>query len=203
MTSKVMSYILADQINKTKKRSCKLPRKVLRYGFLNFRHLIFENRGGVHFWQGSVVQQLAKILLLPLEYGFQYYWEIHYVYLNSKNNQFIGRDCVWQTPQDQPVKRRSEVRAPMPRFTCMGSITLTMDIWHYNKSCVALSRNNFGSAFSDWTAVGLRQIRLDDWTNENLSSHKWSQNDSHRLMRREKEHVLTRLFIGHYVSGSN
>jgi hypothetical protein len=87
------------------------------------------------------VRQLAKILLLPLEYGSQYYWEIRNVHLNSRNSQFTGCAAVylgctqregreWQRPQNQPVKRRSEVRPPIPRFNCMGSITLTLDIWH-------------------------------------------------------------------------
>jgi hypothetical protein len=85
------------------------------------------------------VRKLAKVLLLPVEYGSGYYWEIRNMYLNRRNKNLTGcatvylgctlrEDREWHRPEDQPVRRRSEARTPIKRCNCMGSVTLTIDI---------------------------------------------------------------------------
>jgi hypothetical protein len=91
----------------------------------------------------SNVRKLAKVLLVPLEYGSGYYWEIRNVYLNINNGKFSGsatvylgctqrEDREWQRPTDQPLKRKSEIRTPIPRFNCMGNVTFTIDILRHH-----------------------------------------------------------------------
>jgi hypothetical protein len=83
-------------------------------------------------------QQLTEILVLPLEAGSKYYWEIRKLCLNSRKKQFSGcataylqctsrddRSC--QRPENKPVKRRSEIRVPIKRFPCAGKISVIMD----------------------------------------------------------------------------
>ncbi|CAB5356877.1 unnamed protein product [Rhizophagus irregularis] len=59
--------------------------------------------------------QLANILILPLEYG------------SGCATIYLGEDRQWQRPENLPVKRRSEARAPINRYSCMGNIVLTID----------------------------------------------------------------------------
>ncbi|CAG8588731.1 33286_t:CDS:2 [Gigaspora margarita] len=51
--------------------------------------------------------QLINIVLLPLEHGSGYYWEVRKIYLNTRKKEFT-EDRKWQRPEDQPIKRRSE-----------------------------------------------------------------------------------------------
>ncbi|CAB5372059.1 unnamed protein product [Rhizophagus irregularis] len=73
--------------------------------------------------------QLANILILPLEYGSGYYWEIRKIHLITNKKKFTGcamiylgytqrEDRQWQRPENLPVKRRSEARAPINRYSC-------------------------------------------------------------------------------------
>ncbi|CAB5305488.1 unnamed protein product [Rhizophagus irregularis] len=82
--------------------------------------------------------QLANILILPLEYGSGYYWEIRKIHLITNKKKFTGcamiylgctqrEDRQWQRPENLPVKRRSEAHAPINRYSCMGNIVLTID----------------------------------------------------------------------------
>ncbi|CAG8544288.1 4975_t:CDS:2, partial [Cetraspora pellucida] len=81
--------------------------------------------------------QLAEMLIIPLESGSGYYWEIRKVYLNIKKKVFSGNatiylgctmrsDRAWQRSDNQSPKRRSEARAPIERYDCIGSIKLTI-----------------------------------------------------------------------------
>ncbi|CAG8832393.1 31772_t:CDS:2, partial [Gigaspora margarita] len=82
--------------------------------------------------------QLISVLILPLEHGSGYYWEVRKVHLNTRKKEFTGcitaylgcaqrEDRKWQRPEDQPIKRRSEARTPIERYNCIGKITLTID----------------------------------------------------------------------------
>ncbi|CAG8549431.1 5867_t:CDS:10, partial [Racocetra persica] len=61
-------------------------------------------------------RQLANTIIVPLESGSCYYWEIHKIYLNSKN----------KIPDNQPPKRISEARTPINRYNCEENIRLTI-----------------------------------------------------------------------------
>ncbi|KAF0552568.1 ATP-dependent DNA helicase pif1 [Gigaspora margarita] len=82
--------------------------------------------------------QLINIVLLPLEHGSGYYWEVRKIYLNTRKKEFTGcvtaylgcaqrEDRKWQRPEDQPIKRRSEAHTPIEQYNCIGKIILTID----------------------------------------------------------------------------
>ena len=84
-------------------------------------------------------RELSKFLIWPIESASGYYWEIRNIYLCTRHKQlthsakmYLGctmrEDRAWQRPEDQPVKRRSETRAPIQRYDCAGSIKLFIDI---------------------------------------------------------------------------
>jgi hypothetical protein len=84
-------------------------------------------------------RELSKFLIWPIESASGYYWEIRNIYLCTRHKQLthsanihlgctMRDDRAWQRPEDQPVKRRSETRAPINRYNCAGNITLTVDI---------------------------------------------------------------------------
>ncbi|PKY57507.1 hypothetical protein RhiirA4_510082 [Rhizophagus irregularis] len=86
-------------------------------------------------------QQLVNVLLLPLEYGSGYYWEVREIHLITKKKKFTGcvtaylgctqqEDREWKRPENLPPKRRSEARAPINRYACMGNVILTIDPQH-------------------------------------------------------------------------
>ena len=80
-----------------------------------------------------------KFLIWSIESGSGYYWEIRNIRLCTRHKQltysaiiYLGctmrDDRAWQRPEDQPVKRRSEARAPITRYSCAGNIKLFIDI---------------------------------------------------------------------------
>jgi hypothetical protein len=84
-------------------------------------------------------RELSKYLIWPIEFGSGYYWEIRNIHLCTKQKQltysahiYLGctmrDDRAWQRPEDQPVKRRSEARAPINRYSCAGNVKLLIDI---------------------------------------------------------------------------
>ena len=81
-------------------------------------------------------RQLVNILTLPIEYGSGY-WDSANASCYKKK-EFTGcatvhlgctqwDDRKWQRPENIPVKRRSEARAPINRYACMGNIILTIN----------------------------------------------------------------------------
>jgi hypothetical protein len=84
-------------------------------------------------------REISKYLIWPIESGSGYYWEIRNIRLCTRHKQltysaiiYLGctmrDDRAWQRPEDQPVKRRSEARAPITRYSCAGNIKLFIDI---------------------------------------------------------------------------
>ncbi|CAG8713106.1 693_t:CDS:2, partial [Cetraspora pellucida] len=81
--------------------------------------------------------QLAKILIIPLDSGSGYYWEIRKIWLKSHKKKFIGSatvylsctmqdDRAWIKPNNQIPKQHSEVRVPINRYNCAEKIKLTI-----------------------------------------------------------------------------
>jgi hypothetical protein len=84
-------------------------------------------------------RELSKYLIWPIESGSGYYWETRNIRLCTRHKRlthsaiiYLGctmrEDRAWQRPGDQPVKRRSEARAPISRYSCAGNIKLFIDI---------------------------------------------------------------------------
>ncbi|CAG8718952.1 3672_t:CDS:2, partial [Racocetra fulgida] len=82
--------------------------------------------------------QLISVVVLPLEYRSCYYWNVSKIYPNKRMNKFTGcvtayLECAqhddrdWQRSNNQPIKRVSEARAPIERYSCFGKIKLTID----------------------------------------------------------------------------
>ncbi|CAG8721178.1 20075_t:CDS:1, partial [Racocetra fulgida] len=82
--------------------------------------------------------QLVNVVVLPLEYGSGYYWNVPKMYPNKRKNKFAGcvtaylecaqrNDRKWQRSEEQPVKRKSEARVSIERYDCFGKIKLTID----------------------------------------------------------------------------
>jgi hypothetical protein len=83
--------------------------------------------------------RLADTICSRIESGSGYYWEVRKVNAHSKRKKPTGSATVylgcrqrtdrrWQRPEDQPVKRMSEARAPIDRYSCKGSIKLSIDL---------------------------------------------------------------------------
>jgi len=83
--------------------------------------------------------KLANIIHFPIESGSHYYWEVCKVNVSTKKKKPTGCATVylactqwidrqWKRPEDQPIQRKSETRAPIPHFACMGSIKLSIDL---------------------------------------------------------------------------
>ncbi|CAG8806972.1 36540_t:CDS:1, partial [Racocetra persica] len=82
---------------------------------------------------------IVKTFLIPLHKGSGYYWELRNLYINTKNGQYIGcatarlgctqrTDRQYKRPDNQPVKKISEARPPIKRFSCNGVITIKVDL---------------------------------------------------------------------------
>ncbi|CAG8489675.1 2984_t:CDS:2, partial [Cetraspora pellucida] len=90
---------------------------------------------------------IAKTLLIPLQEGSGYYWEIRNLYPNIKDGQYIGcataRLCCTQrlepaeifvnnreykNPNNQPAQCISEAQPAIQRFLCEGVIKIEMDL---------------------------------------------------------------------------
>ncbi|CAG8787272.1 23789_t:CDS:1, partial [Dentiscutata erythropus] len=82
-------------------------------------------------------RQLANTIIIPLESGSGYYWEICKVYLNSNKKRFsdsgtvylgctMCKDRAWKKPDNQLSKRISEIRTPINRYSYEGSIRITI-----------------------------------------------------------------------------
>ncbi|CAG8828415.1 20223_t:CDS:2, partial [Cetraspora pellucida] len=73
-----------------------------------------------------------KTLLISLEEGSGYYWEIRNLYPNIKDGQYIGCAtaclCCTQSPTNQPAKRISEARPTIQRFLYEGVIKIKIDL---------------------------------------------------------------------------
>ncbi|CAG8522783.1 14992_t:CDS:2, partial [Cetraspora pellucida] len=82
---------------------------------------------------------IVNVLVMPLQAGSGYYWELQKLYINKKNGQYIGcatanlgctqrLDRQYKSPDNRPTKRVSEARPAIERYPCNGSITIKMDL---------------------------------------------------------------------------
>ncbi|CAG8603886.1 5902_t:CDS:2, partial [Racocetra persica] len=82
-------------------------------------------------------RKLAHMLIVPLELGSGYYWEVRNIHLNTWKKSFSGsatiylgytmrEDRAWKRSDNQPPQRISEIRAPIERYNCVGNIKLTI-----------------------------------------------------------------------------
>ncbi|CAB4404501.1 unnamed protein product [Rhizophagus irregularis] len=66
--------------------------------------------------------ELVNVLLLPIEYGSGYYWEVRKIHLITRKKKFTDcataylkciqqEDRKWKRFENQPVKRKSEAYA--------------------------------------------------------------------------------------------
>ncbi|CAG8527683.1 3813_t:CDS:2 [Racocetra fulgida] len=87
----------------------------------------------------KIYHNIAEFLLLPIESGSHYYWELRKIYVHKKNNQLVGEatvhlGCVQREdlkrsrPDSKIVKKIVEARAPIERYSCGESIKLNIDI---------------------------------------------------------------------------
>ena len=73
-------------------------------------------------------RELSKFLIWPIEYSAMYILDVRCGTIKHEVLRLFIDDQAWQRPEDQPVKRRSETRAPIQRYDCAGSIKLFIDI---------------------------------------------------------------------------
>ncbi|CAG8578919.1 6817_t:CDS:1 [Cetraspora pellucida] len=106
------------------------------------RELVNENILLPEFDQNEEAEKFHKIInimIVPLQTESGYYWELQYLYVNKKNGQYIGcatahLGCTqklerkYKKPDEQPVKRVSEVHSAIECYPCHGTITIKIDL---------------------------------------------------------------------------
>lgn len=136
-------------------------------------------------------QEVAEILIVPIEAGSGYYWETRKIYLNTKKKELTGHavvylgctqrsDRAFQRPEDQEIKRRSESRIPISRYECSGSIKLY--IHPDEKRVIVQVDHKVAHQHPDYKRIEF-PIKAKEWIKNNIALNMKNAEVYQRLTR--------------------
>ena len=121
--------------------------------------------------------QVANTIRLPIEAGSGYYWEVRKVYISTRKKKATGCATVYlactvrtdrqcRRPEDQPVQRISEARAPIDRFDCIDYIKLTIDL--YQQYILVQGKHQEAHPHPEYRQAEF-PVKARQWIQENIS----------------------------------
>jgi hypothetical protein len=140
----------------------------------------------------NTFHRIVNTLVILIEAGSKYYWELNKLYINTKDDQSCGCASAYlfcsqrierqhKHPCDQPVQRISEVRPAIERFPCNGKIKININI---PLKRVKLTFNHLYHQQPTYRETRLPQVAIN-WIKTNLN-HNLRKVEFHKRLSEEK-----------------